>query len=96
MLKASRHSVDPEDIAIRALGFIATDPERLGRFLSLTGLGPETLRDAASQPWFLSAVLDFLGEDESALLTFAANSGLAPQSVALAREALARRQHSDH
>lgn len=96
MRKSDRRAIDPEAIAISALGFIASDPERLGRFLSLTGIGPETLREAASEPWFLSAVLNFLGEDESALLAFAANEGLRPDTVAMAREALAGRSAYEH
>ncbi|HRK25590.1 MAG TPA: DUF3572 family protein, partial [Beijerinckiaceae bacterium] len=61
---------DPEALAIDALGFIAGDAERLGRFLALTGLGPGTLRAAAADPAFLIRVLDYLAEDESALIAF--------------------------
>lgn len=80
--------VDAEAIAIQALGFIAADPERLGRFLALTGIGPDTLRDAAAEPGFLTQVIDFIAADESLLLAFAANSGLAPASVSAAHRRL--------
>lgn len=89
MLKTSRTAADPEAVAIAALGFIAGDPERLGRFLSLTGIGPETLRSAAGEPGFLARVLDHIAEDEALLLAFAANAGFAPEAVAAARRALA-------
>ena len=29
-----------EELAIAALGFIAGEPEQLGRFLAMTGIGP--------------------------------------------------------
>jgi hypothetical protein len=89
MLRLKPAAQDPEAVAIAALGFIASDPERLGRFLLQTGIGPATLRSAAREPQFLSRVLDYLGEDEALLLAFAANEGLAPETVARARLTLA-------
>lgn len=76
---------DAESLAIKALAFLAGDPERLGRFLAITGLGPETIRKAASNPGFLAAVLDYLSSDETLLVTFAANAGVAPEKVSQAR-----------
>ena len=38
-----------ETVAIQALSYIAEEPDRLGRFLALSGIGPESLRDAATQ-----------------------------------------------
>jgi DNA polymerase IV len=55
-----------EAIAISALSFIASDPERLDRFLAVTGLDPAALRAAAGAPGFLSGVLDYLCSDEGA------------------------------
>src|SRR5438552_45120 len=49
-----------EIVAIQALSFVASDPERLGLFLAETGVGPESLRNAASDPHFLLNVLDFV------------------------------------
>ena len=43
-----------EIVAIQALSFIAGEPERLGLFLAETGVGPETLRNAAADPKFLA------------------------------------------
>ena len=59
---------DAERLAIASLGLIAEEPETLGRFLSVTGLGPETLRNAASEPGFLAAVIEYMLTDESLLL----------------------------
>lgn len=80
---------DPETLALRALGFLAAEPERLAPFLAATGLGPETLRAAANEPGFLVAVLDHLCGNESLLLEFAGNLSLNPEIVVRARESLA-------
>ncbi|MCA3596102.1 MAG: DUF3572 domain-containing protein [Methylobacterium sp.] len=77
---------DPEMLAISALSFLAEEPERLSRFLDLTGLSPITLRQAAADPRFLASVLDYLVADESLLLAFAANAQVAPETVVAAAE----------
>ena len=77
-----------ESMAIAALGFLAAEPERLARFLALSGLGPHNLRQAATSPGFLAAVLDHLAADERLLVTFAAAEGVDPGAVAGARDAL--------
>ncbi|HEV7259007.1 MAG TPA: DUF3572 domain-containing protein [Bosea sp. (in: a-proteobacteria)] len=82
------NSQDAETLALRALGFLAAEPERLEPFLATTGLGPSTLRAAASDPGFLAAVLDHICGSDSLLLEFAANLGVSPERVALARERL--------
>lgn len=84
----SLSAAQAENCAIAALSFLAADPERLGRFLALTGLSPENIRAAAAEPHFLASVLDHLLADESLLLAFAANNALAPEHVALARAVL--------
>src|ERR1700727_1201047 len=82
-------------LAVSALSFIAADPERLNRFLSITGLGPDTLRTAARDPAFLGSVLDYLVADEKLLVEFAADAGLKPEAVARAHEALGRPYESE-
>jgi hypothetical protein len=81
---------DGEEMAVAALGFLAAEPDRLDRFLALSGLGPHNLRAAAADPGFLAAVLDYLLGDEPVLLGFAAEHGLAPERVAAARAAMDR------
>ncbi|MGE3147608.1 MAG: DUF3572 domain-containing protein [Pseudorhodoplanes sp.] len=84
-----------ELLAIQALGFIASDPERLGRFLSITGIGPAAIRAAASEPRFLSGVLEHLAGDERLLLAFAQEHGLDPAVLEPARRALAGQTSED-
>jgi hypothetical protein len=81
-----------EQLAIAALAFIAEEPERLGRFLALSGLGPESLRAAAGQPGFLTGVLDHVLADETLLLAFAQHADIHPDEVARAHRAFSGRQ----
>ena len=77
-----------EIVAIRALSFIADDAERLGQFLAETGIGPETLRNAAADPRFLVSVLDFVMRDDATVKAFANASQLHPTNIAAAHQAL--------
>jgi len=77
------------ELAIAALSFLAGETERLERFLALTGLGPQSLRAAAREPSFLLGVLDHVAGDETLLLAFANESGIDPEDVGRARDALA-------
>jgi hypothetical protein len=77
-----------ENLAIQALGFLAQDPERLGRFLSHAGIGPGMIRQAAADPAFLSGVLDHVASDEPLLLAVAEHVGVKPEAVMRARAAL--------
>jgi hypothetical protein len=89
----SRQTLTPQEkgaeiLAVEALAFLAEDAGRLGRFLALTGIDPATIRAAARDPGFLAAVLDHLAGDETLLLAFAQQAGVAPGEVTRARTAL--------
>ena len=61
-----------EELAVAALAFIAQVPERLRRFLDLSGLDPANLREAAADPGFLLGILDYVtdaGIDANAIET---------------------------
>jgi hypothetical protein len=77
-----------EIVAVQALSFIASDPERLGLFLAESGIGPETLRTAAADPRFLASVLDFIMRDDATVKAFASVSQLHPTNIAAAHQAL--------
>lgn len=81
---------DAEGLAIQCLALIAEDMETLGRFLSATGLGPETLRHAATEPGFLLAVIEYVLADESLLLLASERLRVRPTMFALARHKLGR------
>lgn len=79
-------NADHESIAIGALSWIASDGEMMGRFLGLTGIEPSQIRDVASEPGFLAAVLDFVLAHEPTLTRFCDDNDLAPKMVAKARQ----------
>lgn len=79
-----------EMLAIRALQYLAGDSEQLARFLALTGIALEDLRDAADSHSFLSGVLDYLMGEEATLLSFATSAQCDPADIAVARDILSR------
>lgn len=80
--------VDAESIGLAALVFLTEDGERLGRFLSTTGISPAELKATAGTPEGQAGVLDYLLSDESLLMVFSAEAGIDPAAIAPAREAL--------
>jgi Protein of unknown function (DUF3572) len=80
-----------EALAIKALKFLAADTERLGVFLALSGIGPESIRAAAGEPHFLAGVLDHVASDERLLLAFAADQAIDPAEVERAHAAISGR-----
>ncbi len=78
-----------ENLAIQALAYLATKPEKLAAFLNGTGIDPMAIRAAAREPGFLAGVLDHVAADERLLLACAAAIGGDPGLVMRARTALA-------
>ncbi len=96
MTKRSHSSREvAEIVAVQALSFVAGDSERLGMFLAETGLGPDTLRAAASDPHFFAGVLDFVLRDDSTVRAFCIALELEPATVAAARQALGEHRERD-
>ena len=87
--KPKERQAAAEGLAVAALGFIAAEPERLGRFLALSGIGPDSIRVAAREPQFLAGVLDHITSDERLLLVFATENNIDPEAVMRARDVLA-------
>lgn len=79
---------EPEAVALLALESITADPERLGRFLSVTGLDAGSIRQAAADPAFLPSVLDYVAGDEELLVAIARETGLAPEEIGAAQARL--------
>lgn len=83
-------TVDAEQLAIDALGYIASEPDLMQRFLDLTGIEANGVHQAAGQPGFLVGVLDFLLANENDVVAFSHATGTPLESVQIARDKLDR------
>jgi hypothetical protein len=88
MIRTSPNDRDHLTVALQALAVSLEDEARASRLLSLTGLAPDDLRERASEPAVLVAVLRFLEDHEPDLVTVADALGLKPQELVAARIAL--------
>ncbi len=77
-----------EALAVAALTYLAGEPDELGRFLALTGLGPDNLRRAARDRDFLAAVIEHITADEPFLLRCAEALSVSPEALDRARREL--------
>jgi len=59
-----------ETIALQALGWLAGNDALLPVFLGATGASEADLRERATEPEFLGAVLDFLMMDDAWVVAF--------------------------
>jgi len=90
ILREPSSPVDPEALALAALGWLLQSESRAERLLSLTGLTPDTLRGGLGDPAVLGAVLDFLAAHEPDLVGAADALGVKPAALVAAASALAR------
>ena len=81
---------DAEELALAALAATLNDERRALRFLDLTGLSPDELRERAAEPGLLAALLAFLEAHEPDLLQVAAAIGVKPEALVAARMELER------
>ena len=72
---------DPHDTVTAILGWLASEPELLSRFLALSGLQPAMLRQAVDDPGFLAGLTDFLMSHEPDLLAFCQATDHQPEDV---------------
>ena len=79
-----------ESLALLALAATLGDQRRAQRFLSLSGLEPPELRQRASDPAVLAALLRFLEAHEPDLVSVAEEIGARPEQLVAARRALER------
>ena len=77
-----------EVLAVEALTWLAAEPERLSRFLGLSGLDVVNLRREATQKGFLAGVIAYVASDEPLLLDLAAATGRRPEEISAAHHLL--------
>ena len=88
MQKQNRDTINGEDIAIRALVWIAGNEPMMHRFLDLSGIDASQIRQAAQEPAFLAGVLNFILAHEPTLNEFAEAENLHPSVVGKALKSL--------
>ena len=79
---------DASALGLRALAATLSDQRLAERFLSLSGLDPPDLRQRASDPDVLAALLRFLEAHEPDLLAIAEELGVKPAALVAARREL--------
>ncbi|MDE1174538.1 MAG: DUF3572 domain-containing protein [Parvibaculaceae bacterium] len=74
--------------ALQALQYVAGDEELLDRFIALTGLGYEELRERAGEPETLAAVMDFVLFQDETIIAVASALSVRPEDMLGIRNAL--------
>ena len=83
----TRHEA-AETLALRALGWLLSQPEELGGFLSASGAAPGDLAHLARDPVFLAALVDYLLETDDRVLACTKDLGLPATALGEARQGL--------
>lgn len=77
-----------EQVAIQALGWLASNDDLMPVFLGATGSNAEELRAQASDPAFLVSVLEFLLMDDAWIVAFCDAATLPYDTPMRAKQAL--------
>jgi hypothetical protein len=84
----STNGEEAERLALSALGWTVSEPDRAQRLLALTGLAPEDLRSRLDEPSLLAEILRFLEAHEPDLIACAEALEVAPARLVAARRSL--------
>ncbi|WP_134679258.1 DUF3572 domain-containing protein [Paracoccus ravus] len=79
---------EAREIADAGFQYVAGQPELVSALLAQAGTDVAGLRAMAGRPEFAQFVLDFLLEEDQRVLDFAADAGIKPQRVVMARAVL--------
>jgi hypothetical protein len=77
---------DAHALALLALATAISDERRARRFLDLTGIGTDELRDRAGDPVLLAALIRFLEAHEPDLIAVAEAMNVGPATLVAARQ----------
>jgi hypothetical protein len=79
---------DAHAVALSALAATLTDERRARRFLDLTGIGTDDLRDRVDNTDVLRALIGFLEAHEPDLIAVSEQIGMKPEALVAAGRAL--------
>ena len=79
---------DAHTVALSALAATLTDERRARRFLDLTGIGTDDLRDRVDNTDVLRALIGFLEAHEPDLVAVSEQIGIEPEALIAAGRAL--------
>lgn len=77
-----------ETVGLQALGWLAGNEELLPVFLGSSGASEEDVRNGASDPAFLGALLDFLMMDDAWVISFCDSVSMPYDRLMQARQSL--------
>jgi hypothetical protein len=77
-----------EILSIQALAWLSTQQDLLENFLGASGSDADSLKQSASDPAFLGAVLDYILTDDRIVTAFCQASGHAYDKPQMARQLL--------
>ncbi len=80
----------PATLALAALGWLLAEPARAQRYLDLTGLDPDALRQGLDDPAVLASALEFLEGHEPDLIAAAEALAVTPEELIVAAKELSR------
>ena len=81
-------NADPTALVLQALTATLSEPRRAERFLALTGIDADQLRERIGDPGLLSAVIGFLESHEPDLIAVAESIDSTPQALVAAGRSL--------
>lgn len=87
-LRPTPDPVNPQTLALAALGWVLESEERAARYLELTGLDPDSLRAGLDDPMILGSGLEFLANHEPDLIRAAEALAVTPEELVAAKDAL--------
>jgi len=70
---------ETEILANACLAYLVSDTEELSRFMTQTGMDPDSLRNSVGSQSLTLGLLDYFAQNEPALLAMSANAGLSAE-----------------
>ncbi|WP_233998598.1 DUF3572 family protein [Erythrobacter sp. YT30] len=79
-----------QTLALAAIGWLVGDAERAERYMAMTGLDPDALRNGLADDAVLASILEFLTNYEPDLIKAAEALATTPEEIVAAHQELAQ------